>query len=163
MKQVLAQAEAWEWLEKSPARHIKNPKPKAPEIVPFHAWEELEAIAEELHPRYQAIPLFAVGTGLRPEEWIALERRDLDPQAGVVHVRRVYTQGRLKECAKTSRQRRRVPLRQRVLDALEALPPRLDTPLLLPAARGGYIELSKFREREWKPALRACGIPHRRI
>ena len=52
----------------------------------------------------------------------------LDRGAGVVTVERVYTQGRLKPCAKTSRQRRRVPLRQRVLDALEAVLPRLDSP-----------------------------------
>jgi integrase len=163
VKQVLAQAERWEWLERSPARHIANPKPKAPEIQPFESWAEIEAIAEEFHPRFAAIPLFAVGTGLRPEEWIALERRDVDRSEGVVQVRRVYSQGVLKECAKTSRQRRRVPLRQRVLDALDALPPRLDSPHLFPATRGGYIELNKFRWRQWTPALRAAGIEHRRI
>ena len=151
VKQVLAQAERWEWLEKSPARHIPNPKPKAPEIVPFASWEEIEAIAAELLPRHKAIPVFAVGTGLRPEEWIALTRADVDRREGVVHVRRVYTQGVLKECAKTSRQRRRVPLRQRVLEALDELPPRLDSPLLFPAARGGHIELGKFRYREGHP------------
>ena len=33
--QVLNQAVRWEWIDKSPARHIANPKPKAPEIQPF--------------------------------------------------------------------------------------------------------------------------------
>jgi len=163
LKQVLAQAERWEWIERSPARHITNPKPKAPEIMPFASWEEIEAITEEIDPRYAAIPIFAAGTGLRPEEWIALTRADLDRRDGVVHVRRVYTHGILKDCAKTSRQRRRVPLRQHVLEALDTLPPRLDSALLFPAARGGHIELGKFRSRHWTPALRAAGIEHRRI
>jgi integrase len=43
------------------------------------------------------------------------------------------------------------------------LTPRLDSPLLFPASRGGHIELGKFRARHWTPALRAAGIEHRRI
>jgi integrase len=107
--------------------------------------------------------VFAVGTGLRPEEWIALERRDLDRERGVVHVRRRFSQGPLKEGGKTSGSVRTVPLRPLVLDALDAMPARIDSPLLFPAPRGGHIDLERFRHREWSPALRAAGLPHRRV
>lgn len=40
---------------------------------------------------------------------------------------------------------------------------RLDTRLVFPAARGGRIDIEKFRYREWTPALRAAGVEHRRI
>jgi integrase len=36
--------------------------------------------------------------------------------------------------------------------------PRIDTPILFPAPRGGYIDLERFRHREWTPALRAVGL-----
>jgi integrase len=163
LKQVLGQAARWGWIDASPAEFVKNPKPKRHEFDPFESWDEIHATSGEMDPRFAVIPIFGTGTGLRPEEWIALERRDLDLSAGVVVVERVYTQGVLKHCAKTSRQRRRVPLRACVLEALDAHPVRLDSPLLFPAARGGYIDLERFREREWKPALRAAGIEHRRI
>jgi integrase len=74
-RQVLEQAVRWGWIEANPARHIRNPKPKRPEFEPFTSWDELEAVVAELRPRFAAIPLFAAGTGLRPEELFALERR----------------------------------------------------------------------------------------
>lgn len=92
-----------------------------------------------------------------------MERRDLDLEADVLSVERVYSQGVLKDCRKSSRQRRRVPLRGRVVEAIKAMTPRIDTPVLFPASRGGRIDLEKFRYRQWAPALRAADIPHRRV
>jgi integrase len=48
---------------------------------------ELDALAAELEPRYVPLVSFAAATGLRPAEWAALERRDIDRDRRLVHVR----------------------------------------------------------------------------
>jgi integrase len=107
--------------------------------------------------------IFAAATGLRPAEWLALERRDVDLQARVVYVRRSFTKGRLK-CTKTEASRRAVPLQAIALAAIERQPASAHNQLLFPAERGGYIDLHNFRDRYWKPAQFAAGIePLRRI
>jgi integrase len=161
LRQVLRYAVRCRYLDDNPAALVPNPAPRPGEMKVF-SWPELELVAAELRPRHRAIPIFAAGTGLRPEEWIGLERRDVDRQRRIVSVQRVYASGKLSEYPKTDRSRRRVPLRQRVLAALDASPSRLDTPLLFPGARGGYLDLHNFRERHWKAALRAAGLEYRR-
>jgi integrase len=85
---------------------IKNPKRQRHErreVHPFETWAEVEQVADELDPRYRAIPFVAVGCGLRPEELFGLHRTDVDREAGLLHVRRRFTGGQLKQGGKTQR------------------------------------------------------------
>lgn len=157
LRQVLDAAVRWKIVSENVAKAVPNPQPKRPEIRPFESWEEVEAVADELGP-WAPVAIVAAGTGLRPEELFALEWRDVDRKASVVHVRRAYTRGRLKEWGKTERSRRRVPLRQRVLDAFGEVPRRLDVPLVFSAPKGGYVDLHNFRARDWIPAVKAAGF-----
>jgi integrase len=100
--------------------------------------------------------LFAAATGLRPAEWVALEKRDIDRDERVVYVRRSFTRGELK-LPKTEGSLRAVPFQARALDALDRLPDN-DSPLAFPGERGSYLDIHHFRPYQWRPAQRAAGI-----
>ncbi len=86
---------------------------------------------------------------LRPEEWQALERRDVDRRARVLTVRRTVSDGQVADLGKTARSLRQVPLSRRALEALDALPPRLARRASSPR-RGGASSL-------WTTGVGACG------
>jgi integrase len=157
----------WQLIDRNPSDRIRNRRVKLDEDREkkiFNTWEEVEAIAAEIIPAYRALPIFLVATGLRPEEAMALEWRDVDKKNAVASIERVHSQGRTKVCKKSDRQRRRVVLRDRALEALEAHPRRLDSRLVFPSKdEGDYIKLGTFSSRHWRPALRAAGLEVRGV
>ena len=158
LRQTLEAAVRWGYMSRNPAKLAgKNPQPP-PRPVRAYTYAELEALAVELSPMYQPLPMFAAATGLRPEEWQALERRDIDPAGGLLTVSRTVSSREVVDLGKTARSRRQVPLSPRALEALDRLPPRLDTPLLFPSKRGKLLDLNHFRRRQWSPAVEASGV-----
>ena len=119
---------------------------------------ELVAIAAELSSRFQALPAFVAGTGLRPEEWSALERRHIDRARRIVRVDQKNVGARIVPGGKTRASIREVPLTRAASVALDTVPARLDRPLLFAAPEGGPLNLDNFRKRVWSPAIDAAGV-----
>src|SRR4051812_32227897 len=148
LRQALDAGVRWGVLSTNPAKRAgRNPAPKRAEVEPFSS-EELARLVAELGP-WGAVVKFAAATGLRPSEWIALERRDIKRDDRVVIVERSFSRGVVRPYGKTARSRRRVPLSQAALDALAAQPVRIDTSLVFPAPGGGHLDLHNWRSREW--------------
>lgn len=169
LRQVLEAAVRWNLIGTNPAKHAgPNPQPPREEVAFFDSLADVDRLAVELGHAgevkhrttvaYGPIAIFGVETGLRPSEWIALERRDVDRKNKVVRVRRSVVDGKVKEHGKTERSRRDVPLTARALVALDELPARLDIALIFPSRSGGHIDLNNWRRREWRPALEAAGL-----
>jgi integrase len=157
LRQTLEAAVRWGYMTRNPAKLAGRNRQPAPRTVRAFSREELDAIALEMASSYRALPAFVAATGLRPEEWQALERRDVDRRGGVLNVQRTVSSGEVVELGKTSRSRRQVPLSRRALDALDSVTARMDTRLIFPAPEGGLLNLDNFRSREWVPAVRRPG------
>ena len=131
------------------------------EINPLSAAQVDTFLEAAKGDRLEAFYLLAVSTGMRLGELQALKWADIDLRERTLSVNRTLSAvngGPVFTPPKTSKSRRQVPLSRRASAALDALPPRLDTPLLFPAPEGGLLDLDNFRRREWDPAIVAANI-----
>ncbi len=136
-------------------------RPAASGMFPFASWEQVEAVAAELDPVSGPLVVTLAGTGLRAQEAFGAGWRDVDLARRVLRIRRAFADGRLVELPEAALARRVIPLRARVVAALERLPHRRG--ILFPAPTGGRMEVDGFCRREWWRALRAAGVGQRAL
>src|SRR4029453_3109362 len=111
LRQTLGAAQRWGYISVNPAVQAgRNPQPRQDELHPFAGMAEVDKLAAELGSVYGPMVVFAAETGLRTNEWVALERRDVDRPGRACTVQRRYAAGTLTPYPKTERSRRRVPL-----------------------------------------------------
>ncbi len=159
LRQTLGAAVRWGHMASNPALLAGVNRQPAPRTIRTFSRAELEAIGAELAPAYAPLPASAAATGLRPEEWQALERRDVDRRGQALTIARTVSNGEVVNLAKSDGSRRQVPLSRRALAALDRIPPRLDTLLIFPAPHGGLLNLNNWRRRAWAPAIDAANVP----
>lgn len=157
VRQLGRAAVEWEYVAHNPFVTGANPAAPVLEIAVLTP-AEVELLADAARPkpdrlrkdpRYDVAVLVGCWCYLRPSELLELERRDLDLDNGLLHVRGT----------KTARSRRSVPVPLRAHQALSEIPPRIDTRLLFPAPQGGPYALDNFRVRKFARAVEAAGLP----
>jgi integrase len=136
LRQALGAAVRWRYMARNSAIEAgRNPEPRSEELLPFTP-AEVEALEAELGTTFGPMATFAAETGLRTNEWIALERRDIDRSGPAVLVQRRFADGVLTPYPKTVGSRRRVPLSARAQAALDRLPPPARYAAALPRRQG---------------------------
>jgi integrase len=151
----------------TPCRGVLLPKVEYEEMRYLNP-AEIACLAEAIRPGYQALVFLGAYGGLRIGELAGLRRSRLDLVHGLVDVAEtvVEVEGRLLfGPPKTRAGRRRIRLPRRVVDelALHLRAPGRPTDPVFRSPAGGPLRVTAFRNRIWRPATLAAGLPGLRI
>ena len=139
------------------------------DIFPF-SLEEQEKVRQNLPDHWRPYFDFAIRSGLRPGEQIALKAEDIDWTRKLLHVNRAITLGedgkRVEGNTKNKYSRRTIKLTPGILEALEEqrkIHERFDCKYFFCTPNGCPVHLSNMRRKVWIPALKSAGIKVREI
>ncbi|KAF0249443.1 MAG: integrase family protein [bacterium] len=169
------QALKWRMLAYNPATLVELPRESSKEmqaLSPEEAMQFLEAVVED---RFGLLLTFALITGMRPEEYLGLQWKDVDLQKGVVTIQRTVVwlpKGKSWSFGepKTTKSRRSIPLPISIVQRLfkhkhKQLEERLkkgleyqNYDLVFASNEGTPIMLRNLVRRHFKPALKRAEL-----
>jgi integrase len=170
------QAVKWGLLERDVTRLVELPKQQRREMQVLTREQAFAFLQETANDRYAVLFALALETGMRPEEYLALQWKDLNWQGGELSIQRVFIESRNGngwhyEEPKTAKSRRPIPLSASLLARLRMhktrqLEERLklgalwqDYDLVFTSEIGTHVSLNNLRKRHFKPALKRAGLP----
>ena len=140
-------------------RTYKEPEQPKKATTPRKEWKA----PSTHHYCYRPFVEMALYTGGRAGELVAADWDDIDWKQKTISFRRSYAHGEMSDSTKGHKDRT-VPLPDRVIKLLKewkkVCP---DKTILFPSPGGGRFSVDTFRQREWKDATLAAGIPEMRI
>ncbi len=160
---ALKQAVRWRLLRENVAEHATPPKSVGHEMQPLtkHQTQILLRTAREKQPHLYALYALAVTTGARLGELLALQRADIDLDAGTVRISKSVHNGRVTS-PKTASGRRTIRLSKLALDALRVHLDAYAGDVWLfqsPVNEDMSIHRATLHITYWKPLLGASGLP----
>lgn len=151
----------WEDL-RNPFFGLKLPKPGRKRIQPFD-FKEWAILMDHILPWYRPYFEFAVQTGLRPSEQVALKWDAVDSE--YIHVELSRVRNREKSDLKTAGSARRIELRSNVLKTLDKqweLTRHFESPYVFLTTKGIPIRQENLGKR-WRKAFSNCNVRYRRM
>jgi integrase len=170
LRSALKQAVRWNLILANPADLVDLPRQNR-RCVGVLSVEQARAFIKAINGSpYQALLAFAMTTGMRPSEYLALTWNDLDLDGGTVSISRTLEWGkggwRFGD-TKRSRSRRMVKLQAWVVALLRKQMSKdqgcCGTDLVFRAKRGGPVRESHFVRRYFKPLLKDADLPEIRL
>lgn len=173
---ALTQAVRWRMLVQNPALMVKPPRQERKEMQALSPDEAAQFLKAALQDKWGLVFTLALTTGMRPEEYLGLQWKDVELEKGTVTVQRTLVWRRkgggwyFSE-PKTARSRRTIPLpasivqgirehrRKQAEQRLKAGPEYQNNDLVFATAEGSPLMPRNLLSRHFKPILEQAKLP----
>lgn len=176
LSSALKQAVKWLMLAQNPAALVELPKSSRKEMQALSVDEAARFLMAASEDRWHILFALALTTGMRPEEYLALQWKDVDLDKGIATVQRALVWNRKGggwtfTAPKTSRSRRNIPLPASISRALiihkrQQAEARLklgadyeNNDLVFASREGTPLMLRNILRRHFKPILERAKLP----
>lgn len=159
LKEMLKHAIFWGYLRFDPSISIKRPRIEYEEMD-FLSPEEIRLFLHHVRPKFYALFLTAVLTGIRRGELLALQWGDVDWNSSQIVIRRSLYKGALVS-PKSKHSCRRIvmtPMLNHVLEQHHLLSRNAESDLVFSSTNGQFIDADHLIRREFLPALDRAGL-----